>query len=180
MEKAPHLIVLRGNAACGKSTVAAALQRALGRGTANIGQDHFRRVVLREHDVPKGDNIGLMAHTIRYCTSIGYNVIAEGILLAEHYRDMLRDVITGHQGPTHLFYLDVSLEETLRRHRTRPLGAELTTSKLREWYVQSDTLGLSGEIVLAGNADLEVVVAEIRDKIGPVPTRAPEDGARFL
>lgn len=161
MESAPHLVLLRGNAACGKSTVAVALQRTLGPGTANIGQDHFRRVVLREHDVPKADNIDLIAHTIRYCTSIGYHVIVEGIFLAEHYREMLHGVIAGHQGPTHVFYLDVPLEETLRRHRTRPLGVELSAGKLREWYVQSDTLGVSGEIVLDGNADLEVIVGEL-------------------
>src|SRR6476620_4897495 len=55
VDNAPHLIVLRGNAASGKCTLAAALQRGLGPGTANIEQDHFRRVILREHDVPDGE-----------------------------------------------------------------------------------------------------------------------------
>ncbi|MGD7789618.1 zeta toxin family protein [Propionibacteriaceae bacterium Y1700] len=49
----PHLVIIRGNSASGKTTAARSLQLALGRGTANIGQDHFRRVVLREHDVPQ-------------------------------------------------------------------------------------------------------------------------------
>jgi len=180
MDGAPHLIVLRGNSACGKSTVAASVQRELGRGTANVGQDHFRRVVLREHDVPDADNIGLIAHTIRYCTGIGYNVIAEGIFLAEHYRDMLCGVIAEHPGPTHVFYLDVPLEETLRRHRRRPLGAELSTDKLREWYVPSDTLGVPGEIVLDGTADLARTVETITSTVGPAPTRARVAGARFV
>jgi hypothetical protein len=60
--------------------------------------------------------------------------------VAKHYRDMLREVLAEHHGPTHVFYLDVPLEETLRRHRTRPLGAEVSADKFREWYVQSDTL----------------------------------------
>ena len=180
MDAAPHLIVLRGNAACGKTTVASRLQRELGRGTANVGQDHFRRVVLREHDAPDADNIGLIAHTIRYCTDIGYNVIAEGIFLAEHYRDMLCGVIADHPGRTHVFYLDVPLEETLRRHRERPLGAELSADKLREWYVPSDTLGVPGEIVLDGTADLARTVETITRTVGPVPSRTRVDGARFL
>ena len=178
MDGAPRLIVLRGNSASGKTTVAARLQRELGRGTANIGQDHFRRVVLREHDAPGADNIALIAHTVRYCAGIGYNVIVEGILVADHYRDMLRRLIAEHPGPVHVFYLDVPLEETLRRHGTRPLGAELPADKLREWYVQSDLLGTPGEIVLDG-ADLASTVRQIREAVGPVPTRAPAARTRF-
>ena len=180
MDGDPHLIVLRGNSASGKTTVAAALQREFGRGTANIGQDHFRRVVLREHDTPGADNIALIAHTVRYCTGIGYTVIVEGILLAEHYRDMLCGLLGEHPGPTHVFYLDVPLEETLRRHGTRPLAAELPPEKLREWYVPSDTLGVPGEVVLDGRADVAATVARIRDAVGPVPTRARTGPARFL
>ena len=180
MDRRPRLIVLRGNAACGKTTVAAQLQRSLGRGTANIGQDHFRRVVLREHDVPGGDNIALVAHTVRYCTSIGYSVVTEGIYLEEHYGDMLRELIAGHPGPAHVFYLDVPLEETLRRHRARPLGTEVPADRLRAWYVQSDLLGVPGEVVLDGTADLAATVEQILDRVGPVPTRPPAEGARFL
>ncbi len=180
MDSAPHLIVLRGNSASGKSTVATELQRRLGRGTANIGQDHFRRVVLREHDTPGADSIGLIAQTIRYCTRVGYNVIAEGIFLAEHYRDMLSEILAEHRGPTHVFYLDVSLEETLRRHRTRPLGTEFSVGKLRDWYVPGDTLDVPGEIVLDGTTDLESTVELIRGRVGPVPTRTGSAHARFL
>lgn len=75
-----HLIVIRGNSGAGKTTLARWLQLAMGRGTANIGQDHFRRVVLREHDLPDADNIGLIAQRARHCLAIGYHVILEGIL----------------------------------------------------------------------------------------------------
>lgn len=180
VENAPHLIVLRGNAASGKSTVAAALQRALGPGTANIGQDHFRRVILREHDVPDGDNIGLIAHTARYCAGIGNDVIVEGILVAKHYRAMLRELLDRHRGQTHVFYLDVPLEETLRRHATRPLGAEVAADQLREWYVRSDTLGLPGEVVLDGTADLAVTLEVILNTVGEVTTKGADGRGRYL
>ncbi len=71
----------------------------MGRGTANIGQDHLRRVVLGEHDVPGGDNIELISQTARFCLARGYNVILEGILAAGHYRNMVTELITGHDGP---------------------------------------------------------------------------------
>lgn len=160
--------------------MAAALQRALGPGTANIGQDHFRRVILREHDVLDGENIGLIAHTVRYCASIGNNVIVEGILVAKHYRDMLREILTQHQGPTHVFYLGVPLDETLRRHATRPLGADVSADKLREWYVESDTLGFPGEVVLDGTSDLEVTLEVILNRVGDVTTNRDVDRGRYL
>ena len=180
VENAPHLIVLRGNAASGKSTLATALQRSLGPGTANIEQDHFRRVILREHDVPDGENIGLIAQAVRYCASIANNVIVEGILVAKHYRAMLHDLLNQHHGPTHVFHLDVPLGETQRRHAGRPLGAEIPADKLREWYEQSDTLGVPGEVVLDGTADLEVTLKAIRNRIGDVPSKGVHDRDRYL
>lgn len=54
-----HLVVIRGNSGSGKTALARDLQLAMGRGTANIGQDYVRRVILREHDRPGGNNIGL-------------------------------------------------------------------------------------------------------------------------
>ena len=116
----PRLVILRGNSASGKTTLAASVQRAWGPGTANIGQDHLRRTVLREHDVPHGDKIGLIDHTVRYCLGIGYNVILEGILVADHYAPMLRRLIADHDGLAFVVYLDVPLDETLKRHAAGP------------------------------------------------------------
>src|SRR5882757_4585012 len=46
------LVVLRGNSAAGKSSVAAGLRAGFGRGLAVVGQDNLRRTVLRERDRP--------------------------------------------------------------------------------------------------------------------------------
>ena len=81
-DRVPQLVIIRGNSAAGKSTLALELQRALGPDTANIGQDHLRRVILREHSVADGDNIGFIAASVRYCLGIGYTMILEGILYA--------------------------------------------------------------------------------------------------
>jgi hypothetical protein len=52
-----------------------------------------------------------------HCACIGNTVIVDGILVAKHYRDMLRQLLTDHHGQTHAFYLDVPQEETLRSMR---------------------------------------------------------------
>jgi hypothetical protein len=109
--------------------------------------------VLREHDVPGGDNIGLMAHTAAYCLGRG-----------------------------HVFYLDVPLEETLRRHEGRPLRSEVPAQKLREWFVPGDLLGWPGEVVLDGTQGPATVLADVLAHIGAVSRRPPRarDTARFL
>jgi predicted kinase len=175
-----RLIVLRGNSASGKTTLARELQLAMGRGTANIGQDHFRRVVLREHDVPDADNIKLIAATARHCLAAGYHLIVEGIFVSHHYGPMLRGLLQEHRGPSHVLYFDVPLEETLRRHRARPLAAEVSDEKLREWYVESDLLGAPGELVLEHSQGVAQTLQTLVNTIGPVTPRAEHAGARYL
>lgn len=153
----------------------------MGRGTANIGQDHFRRVVLREHDVPGGDNIEFIASAVRHCLRIGYHVVVEGIFLSEHYGEMLRGLLETHTGPAHVFYLDVPLEETLRRHEGRPMRAEVEPDRLRAWYVERDLLQVPGEVVLDESRDVAGATQHILDLVGPVTAVVANDAAsRFL
>ena len=60
-----RLVVLRGNSASGKSSVAAGLRKRFGRGIAVVGQDTLRRDVLHERDIPGGANVGHGAGTLR-------------------------------------------------------------------------------------------------------------------
>lgn len=175
-----HLILIRGNSGSGKTTLARELQLAMGRGTANVGQDHFRRIVLREHDLPDADNIGLIAQTARHCLAIGYHVIVEGILCSEHYRSMLCELVEGHPGPSHAFYLDIGLDESLRRHVHRPLAAEVERERLREWYRARDVLGVAGEVVLDANQTAQATLAAMRKHVGPVTPHPDIPGGRFL
>lgn len=174
----PHLVVLRGNAASGKTTLAAELQRAMGPATANVGQDHLRRVVLREHEVAGGDNIGLIDQTVRHCLGLGYHVVLEGMLRSAHYGAMLGSLVADHAGPTHVLYLDVALDETLRRHATREMAAHVSPERLRGWYLDDDRLGLPGEVVLDGRRPLEETLAAVLELVGPLPVRPDAD--RFL
>ncbi len=171
-----QLVVIRGNSGSGKTTLARELQQAMGRGTANIGQDHFRRIVLREHDLPDADNIGVIAHTARHCLAIGYHVIVEGILCTDHYRSMLWELIEARPGPAHVFYLDISLDESLRRLAHGPLAGEVEPDQLREWYRDCDVLGVPGEVVLDATRTPQETLAALRQHIGPVTPRRDTTG----
>ncbi|WP_017582344.1 AAA family ATPase [Nocardiopsis valliformis] len=115
-----RLIVIRGNSGSGKSTTAAALRTRYGRGIALVGQDNLRRHVLRERERTGGANIGLIDLTARYCLDQGYHVVVEGILHSARYTDMLTALTDDHRGISRHYYFDVSFEETLLRHATKP------------------------------------------------------------
>ena len=137
---ATTLVVLRGNSASGKSSIAAEIRRRYGRGLAIVGQDNLRRDVLREHDVPGGANIGLIGLTARYALDHGYHVIVEGILDAGRYGEMLTALAADHAGTTRLYYLGVPFAETLRRHATKPLAGTYGEAEMRGWYRELDLL----------------------------------------
>ncbi|MGW1600505.1 AAA family ATPase [Streptomyces eurythermus] len=156
-----RLVVLRGNSASGKSCVANGLREKFGRGLALVAQDNLRRVVLREHDRPGAANIGLIDLTARYALDAGYHVVVEGILYADRYGDMLTRLRADHRGPTHNYYLDVPLDETLTRHATKPLADEVDGERLRDWYRPLDLLPGGIETVIGADSALHETIDRI-------------------
>lgn len=161
-----RLVVLRGNSASGKSSVAAGLREKFGRGLALVGQDNLRRVVLRERDRPGAANIGLIDLTARYALDAGYHVVVEGLLYADRYGDMLARLRADHRGPTHGYYLDVPFDETLARHATKPIADEVTEAQLRDWYRPRDLLPDGHETVIGADSALHETVARIMSDTG--------------
>ncbi|MGW2521756.1 kinase [Streptomyces sp. NPDC001617] len=169
-----RLIVLRGNSAFGKSSIAAGIRDRFGRGLALVGQDNLRRVVLRERDRPGAANIGLIDTVARYALDTGYHVVIEGVLYADHYGDMLARLRADHCGPTHGYYLDVPFEETLVRHATKPQAAEFGEVELRSWYRALDLLPGGEETVIGAGSSLDESVDRIMRSTGLVGLPAPE------
>jgi len=118
------LVVIRGNSASGKSTIAAGIRAKCGPGVAIVGQDHLRRVVLKEKDKP-GANIGMIDLVTLYALDHGYTTVLEGILYAAHYGEMLTGLRDDHLGQSLFYYMDVPFEETLRRHAAKPQAKPL-------------------------------------------------------
>lgn len=169
-----RLVVLRGNSGSGKTSTARELRNRLGRGIAWVEQDHLRRVVLYEHDVAGGINIGLIDQTVRYALDHGYDVVLEGIFHAAHYETMLARLNADHAGTTAHYYFDISLEETLRRHASKPVAKKVTADQLREWYRTRDLLGYTAEEIIGETSTLDATASRIISDLGwvqgpPVP-----------
>lgn len=94
------------------------------------------------------DIIELLKLNAKYCLDLGYTVIIEGIFATGKYLDVLSRVIDYAECDTFVYYLDVSLEETLRRHATKPESADFGEDKVREWYKQDHHLGIANEIII--------------------------------
>lgn len=176
----PRLVVLRGPSAAGKTTLAAALQTRWGPGVANVGQDHLRRVVLREHERPGADNVGLIASTVRWCVAAGYHVVLEGMLRTPSYGAMLRELLDEHPGRTDVLHLDVSLDDVLRRHEGRPLASVVSAALVREWYEPADLLGIESEARVDGSGDLATTLARVVEALGPLRPLPQHDPERFV
>lgn len=117
----------------------------------------------------------MIAQTVRFALDHQYHAVLEGILSADRYAGMIRALCRTHRGTTSLFYLDVSLEETLRRHATRPQAAEFTPEDMRGWYAERDLLGFGDEHVIGEASDLETGIARIADMAGLPLTGRTED-----
>ncbi|SEL28978.1 AAA family ATPase [Streptacidiphilus jiangxiensis] len=156
-----RLVVLRGNSASGKSSIALTIRERFGRGVALVGQDNLRRTVLGEQDRPGAANIGLIDTVTRHCLDAGFHVVLEGILHTAHYEPMLTALRADHRGVTRCYYLDVPFEETLRRHATKPQAVEYGEAEMRGWYRPLDLLAGSAETVVPAHSSLHATVSRI-------------------
>ncbi|MFF3330518.1 AAA family ATPase [Streptomyces sp. NPDC002888] len=169
-----RLVVLRGNSASGKSSVAAGLRERYGRGIALVSQDVLRREVLRERDMPGGVNIGLIDLTVRHALDHGFHTVLEGILYVAHYGDMLTRLVADYSGRSHCFYLDVPFEETLARHATKPIADEVGAAELRSWYRPLDLLPGGVETVVPADSSLAATIDQVMRVSGlGAPAEAP-------
>ena len=139
------LIILRGNSGCGKTSTARLLQRQLGYGTMLVSQDVVRREILRVKDIENNPAIQLIYDLCMYGNNVGYTVILEGILSNKKYGAMLRRLLDDFQGEKLIYYFDVSFEETVRRHATKPNAHEFGESEMRQWWKDQDVLNVPGE-----------------------------------
>ena len=156
-----RLIVIRGNSASGKSTIAAAIREKYGRGLAVVSQDNIRRVVLREHDRPGAVNIGLLGLTCRYAIDSGFCTVLEGILYSAHYGEMLAELRAEYGDRSSWWYLDVPFETTVKRHATKPQALEYGRAELESWWRERDLLPREFEHVITAETPAALATDQI-------------------
>ena len=154
------LIVLRGDSGSGKSTLARALQWELG--GVWIEQDYFRRTVLGETGNYSPLSVELVQQSAALALRHGRTVIMDGMFNPRKYSSALSALRDAHAGPSLFYAYDLTLDETLRRHGTRPnKTSDFGEKAMRGWYRGWDPLEGIGEARITASEDLVATVARI-------------------
>ena len=128
------LIILIGPSASGKSTIANTLKEEFDNDTAVFDFDIYRENFLNK----KGDyypvSAQMLTDNILTALDAGYDVIVDGFYRVENYPSLLDEVIEKHASNNYIFYFDVSLETTIKRHAERDKRDKFGEKELKQWY----------------------------------------------
>lgn len=150
-----RLIIIRGNSGSGKSTIARLVQKKLGEGTMLISQDEVRIRMLNVEDKAGNPAIDLIHDLAMYGDSLDTIVILEGILSNKKYSIMLKKLAEDFSGKVDCYYIDVSFEETLKRHLTKTEHNEFGEEEMKAWWKHQDLLGFKGERLITKDMSAE-------------------------
>ena len=165
-----RLIIIRGNSGSGKTTVARALRNRLGDGLSDdtmlVQQDILRRDILRERDYSdKHAIIELIELVVEFGRKRNRTVILEGIMTKKKYIEMLTRLAKKFDD-VHVYYFDLSFEETLKRHASKPNAHEFGEKEMREWWREQDSLGWPNKTIIGADVSAEEIVEMIVGDIG--------------
>lgn len=130
----PAIIIIRGNAASGKTSLAYALQEEMGENTLLLSQDLLRRTMLHAHDGFDTPTIPLLLNLLKYGYDNCQTVILEGI---------------------YAYYYDLPFDEAIKRHSGREKAKEFGQDALKRWWVDKDYLTEIPETRLTKDLSLE-------------------------
>ena len=157
-----RLIVIRGSSGSGKSAVAAGIRASRPGGTvAVVGQDVMRREVLGTGDDLGGHATALIDLATRFALGRGFDVVLEGILNADWYRETLLRLVDDHRGTSRCYLYDLSFEETVRRHATKPVADSFGEAELRKWWRGCQPVEGLDEAIVTETETLDSTVTRI-------------------
>jgi shikimate kinase len=154
------LIILRGPSAVGKSTVAAALMRRTKRPTVLVNLDNYRFCFVNPPRCAHNLEYEMSGSDVLIGLGLGFDVIFDGNFRAEGHDPFLEKLFKAHPEENYLFYLDASLEETLKRHKTKS-KPRIDTNKMKEVYKYASPVGHEKEVIIPQGSSLNETVDRI-------------------
>jgi uridine kinase len=157
----PKLIVIRGPAGAGKSTVANSVLSSFrssiqNRRFAILEHDYFNNVVTGRLLGYRDLTMQMLKQNILACKELDYDVILEGILNIVYFKAMFEEILSsfGEKNGT-FYYLDVPLLETKIRHSTRKKANEFSADLLDDWYSAASLSIFLNEKILSSTLSAE-------------------------
>ena|SRR3990170_5368173 len=154
------LIIIRGPSGAGKSAVAKDLFKQVTRPTALIERDYYMFMFKTGSDT-KVPNKELLESNILICLNHDFDVIFEGNFKIDTHKQLLDRLFAAHPHDNYIFYLDVSLAESLRRHNTRSEKI-ISEEKMTELHGYTTPMQHPNETIVPETFSLEQTVNLIR------------------
>lgn len=130
-----------------------------------ISQDVVRRDMLMVKDSENTEAIPLMMELLKHGYSHSNIVILEGIMYANWYRPLFELAIQLYKTNVFSYYFDLSFEETIRRHQTKPNCQEFGEEAMRRWWREKDFSDVLNETSITAEQNLDCIVEEIQAKV---------------
>lgn len=159
------LIILRGNSGSGKTSVSKELQKRFGRNTMVISQDVVRREMLWVKDEIGTRALPLLINLLEYGKENCEITILEGILYAEYYMPLFKKAIEEYGSDIFAYYYDLSFDETLLRHNTKPSKFEFGEEDMKRWWREKDFINIIPEKIITRDISLSDTVDMIYDTV---------------
>ena len=162
----PKLIIIRGPSGSGKTTTARKLRESSNHKVALLDFDTFRNDILGLQGDYYGPAIKMYTDSVLTALANGYDVIMDGIYRPNGYDNPLEKLFDGHDGENYIFYFDISLDESIKRHAGREKSKLFGEKELTEWYSKPTAMGYDFEYAIAEDSTVEQTLDLIRTKTG--------------
>ncbi len=160
------LVILRGPSASGKSTIAHALREKSQRKIAILEFDTYRNNMLAKQVNYYNAASEMFINDTLIAFKHGYDVIMDGIFRFEGSNEYLEKLLDEHPEENYMFYFDITLEETLKRHHKRDKSMSFSEDKMREWYYRPTASGYGIEKTIPQNSGVQETVEMILSETG--------------
>ncbi|MGT2845051.1 AAA family ATPase [Streptococcus hongkongensis] len=158
------IIIIRGNSASGKTSLAKAVQSQFPERAIILSQDTLRRDLLGAHDGFDTPTIPLLIELINFSYHQYDVIIIEGILKSDWYQPVWDHLLQNYPKDCQAYYYDLSFEETLKRHKGRAKANDFGQESLQRWWNDKDYLKLFDEQILSPELSIEAARALILNK----------------
>lgn len=173
MFESSKLVIIRGPAGSGKSTVSQMVQEKISSSGAPIAlleQDYYReRIILPKQGTRELRNKKMYADAM-FLLSEGCHVIIEGSIDSSHHKTHIDSLVKEHPEGNSLFYFDLSLEETIRRDMERREVNDERINVLKSWYKKYSPIGYDFEHRITADMKKEDIVKLVLGSSGLLAT----------
>ena len=165
------IIILRGNAGSGKSTIASTLKSTIDKEIMYLEQDTFRHSILK---VRNDENFGITRNVkaqgailslIHWGIDNCDYIIMDGIYSTPKYIPMF-DEINKLNTEIYAYYFDIPFEETAKRHSTRDKAKLFDAETMREWYREHNYMPNLKETIITKDQSKNDIINMILNDIG--------------